>query len=64
MRYFDLHVHAPCNYLLSFKAVTKRKFVYCGCGWKAIDTKTWSDETNGWIENVADLFEQIFGGDF
>lgn len=42
----------------------KTKFNLCGFGWKAIDVRSWTKEMKTWILVVADLFEQMFGGDF
>ena len=42
----------------------KKRFTFRGCGWKAVDTTSWSEEKKAWIQVITDLFEQMFGGDF
>lgn len=49
---------------VSFTISGKKKFTFRGCGWKPVDLKSLTEEKKAWILVVADLFEQIFGGDF
>lgn len=47
-----------------FKLTGKKKFTYCGCEWKSIDIRSWSEDTKSWIMMINDLFKQMFGDDF
>ena len=49
---------------LVFKIIGKKTFSFRGCGWKAINTAAWTEEMKQWILVTADLFDQMFGGDF
>ena len=49
---------------LVFKIIGKKRFSFRGCGWKAINTAAWTEEMKQWILVTADLFDQMFGGDF
>ena len=51
-------------YVTLNSVIGKKKFSYRGCGWKSIDVKSWSEETNTWIMIINDLFNKMFGGDF
>lgn len=47
-----------------FQIIGKKRFSFRGCGWKAINTAAWTEEKKQWILVTADLFDQMFGGDF
>ena len=50
--------------LSSYHIVEKKKFTFRGCGWKPVNTSSWSKEKKEWILTIDQLFCDLFGSDF
>ena len=49
---------------LSDNHTGKKKFSFCGCGWKSVNVSTWTKEKQEWILTIDKLFSDIFGNDY